>query len=153
ACAMHIDMKFAWCPPGTFLMGDKQDYENSVRRVVLTQGFYVSIVPVTQAHWQAVMGTNPSQFPGDDRPVEMGSWDDCQDFCQRRRELTGKAIRLPTEAEWEYACRAGTGTEFCNGNDESALRQVGWFQSNSEQQTHPVGKLTGNAWGLFDMHG
>ncbi len=155
---MQIDMKFAWVPPGSFLMGgNANDKEKPVHCVALTRGFYMGVYPVTQAQWQSVMGYNPSRnvssFRGGDRPVEMVSWDDCQDFCGRLRELTGKPIRLPTEAEWEYACRAGTTSDYCTGSDEAALRKTGWFQGNSNSQTQPVGKLAANAWGLFDMHG
>ena len=99
-------------------------------------------------------GLQPQQFPGADRPVEMVSWDDCQEFCQKMAELTGKPIQLPTEAEWEYACRAGTTGEYFSGNDVYALRRVGWYDFNSEGQTHVVGeKMVANPWGLFDVHG
>jgi formylglycine-generating enzyme required for sulfatase activity len=151
---MEIDMKFAWIPPGGFLMGSNaNDGEKPVHRVTISQGFYMGIHPVTQAQWRAVMGYNPSNFQADDRPVETVSWDDCQEFCDKMRELTGKPIRLPTEAEWEYACRAGTTTEYYSGNGEEALKKVGWYSGNSNSQTHPVGKLPQNKWGLFDMHG
>ncbi len=151
---MEIDIKFAWVPPGTFLMGSNTaDDEKPIHRVTLTKGFYMGVVPVTQAQWQTVMGYSPSKFAGADRPVEMVSWDDCQDFCQRLGALTGKPIRLPTEAEWEYACRAGTNSDSSSGNDEAALKKVAWYAGNSGKQTHPVGKLAPNAWGLFDMHG
>jgi formylglycine-generating enzyme required for sulfatase activity len=147
-------MKYAWCPPGTFLMGGTaNDEEKPVHRVRLTKGFYMCAHPVTQAQWQAVMGYNPSHFRGDDRPVEQVSWNDCQEFCSTLRELTGKPIRLPTEAEWEYACRAGTTADYYTGPDEAALRKAGWFDGNSNKQTQPVGKLAANAWNLFDMHG
>ena len=151
---MQIDMKFAWCPPGKFLMGGiANDAEQPVHRVTLTKGFYMGVFPVKQFEWQALMGYNPSQFRGDDQPVEQVTWDDCQDFSQKMRELTGKPIRLPTEAEWEYACRAGTTSEYCNGGDEAALRKAGWFHGNSNSQTQPVGRLAANGWGLHDMHG
>jgi formylglycine-generating enzyme required for sulfatase activity len=150
---MDIDMKFAWVPPGAFLMGAKESDEEPVHRVRLTKGFYMGIVPVTQAQWQAVMDYNPSTYRGGDRPVEMVSWLDCQEFRERLRQLTNKPIRLPTEAEWEYACRAGTTTAYCNGNAVPDLKNVGWYDGNSGGQTQPVGKLAPNAWGLYDMHG
>jgi formylglycine-generating enzyme required for sulfatase activity len=151
---MDIEMKYAWVPPGAFLMGSKApDIEKPVHRVRITRGFHIGIYPVTQAQWQAVMGYNPSHFRGDDRPVEQVSWDDCQEFCGRLGQLTGKSFRLPTEAEWEYACRAGTTSHYCNGGDEAALKKVGWFNGNSNSQTQPVGQLPPNAWGLFDVHG
>jgi formylglycine-generating enzyme required for sulfatase activity len=151
---MDIDMKFAWIPPGAFLMGsnDSND-EKPVHRVTISQGFYLGVFPVTQAQWQAVMGYNPSHFRGDDHPVEQVSWDDCQEFCQKLAELTGKPIRLPTEAEWEYACRAGTTSDYWSGNGDEARKKVSWESGNSNQQTQPVGKKLANAWGPFDVHG
>jgi formylglycine-generating enzyme required for sulfatase activity len=149
-----VEMKFVWIPPDEFQMGsdNKNDWEKPVHRVTLTKGFYMGVFTVTQSQWRAVMNDNPSHFRGDDRPVEKVSWDDCQEFCQKMRQLTGKSIRLPTEAEWEYACRAGTTTDY-NGDGEEALRKVGWYNGNSDKQTHPVGKLAPNVWGLYDMHG
>jgi formylglycine-generating enzyme required for sulfatase activity len=133
--------------------GNASDDEKPVHRVKLTKGFYMSLYPVTHVQWQGVMGYNPSEFRGNDRPVEQVSWDDCQEFCAKLAQLTGKPIRLPTEAEWENACRAGTTTDYCSGNGEDALKKVGWYSGNGNQQTQPVGKLAANAWGLFDMHG
>ncbi len=151
---MDAEMKFAWCPPGTFLMGGNGVSDNPQHRVAISKGFWMGVYPVTQAQWQAVMGYNPSNFRGDERPVETASWDDCQEFCQKMAELTGKPIRLPTEAEWEYACRAGTTGEYCSGNGEDALKKVGWYDGNSGKQTHVVGeKKVANPWGLFDVHG
>jgi formylglycine-generating enzyme required for sulfatase activity len=133
-------------------------------RVNLTLAFYLGIYPVTQAHWQAVMGNNPSRFAGDDRPVEQVCWDDCQEFCRKISRLTGRTFRLPTEAEWEYACRAGTTTPFYfgdtlttgQGNFNSQWPTNGpWppHQGVYRTQTTPVGKFPPNAWGLYDMHG
>jgi formylglycine-generating enzyme required for sulfatase activity len=152
---MDIEMKFAWIPPGAFLMGSNanDDDEEPIHRVKISQGFHMGVFPVTQEQWQAVMGYNPSNFRGDDRPVEMVSWGDCQEFCERLAGLTSKPIRLPTEAEWEYACRAGMTSDYYNGSDETALKKVGWYSGNSGKQTQPVGKLAPNAWGLYDMHG
>jgi formylglycine-generating enzyme required for sulfatase activity len=147
-------MKFAWVPPGAFLMGsDKDRHEKPAHRVTLSNGFYLGVYPVSQAQWREVMGYNPSKFLGDDRPVEMVSWNDCQEFCQEFATHTGKPIRLPTEAEWEYACRAGTNRDYYSGNGVEALRQVGWYDQNSEGQPAPVGLLAPNGWGLYDMHG
>ncbi len=151
---MDAEMKFAWCPPGTFLMGGNGISDNPQHRVTLSKGFWMGVYPVTQAQWQAVMGYNPSNFRGDDRPVEMVSWDDCQECCQKMAELTDKPIRLPTEAEWEYACRAGTTGDYFSGNGEDGLKKVGWYDGNSGKQTHVVGeKKVANPWGLFDVHG
>jgi formylglycine-generating enzyme required for sulfatase activity len=153
-----LDMKFAWIPPGVFQMGCPPgegglENERPQHRVTLSNGFYLGVHEVTQAQWRAVMPSNPSHFKGDDRPVENVSWDDCQEFCKRLGERTGKRFRLPTEAEWEYACRAGTTSEYHSGNGEEALQRVGWYRANSDQQTQAVGKLAANAWGLHDMHG
>ncbi len=149
-------MKFAWIPPGSFMMGGSaNDDEKPIHKVIITRGFYLGIFPVTQAQWAWVMGSGnrPSYFPYDDRPVEQVSWDDCQIFCARLRELTNRPIRLPTEAEWEYACRAGTSTDYYSGNGEPALQQAGWYAGNSDEQTHPVGKKAANEFGLYDLHG
>jgi len=134
------EMEMVWCPPGAFLMG----YDGSQHQVTLTKGFWMSKTEVTQAQWKSVMENNPSYFKGDDLPVESVSWDDCQKFCQK----TG--LQLPTEAQWEYACRAGsTGKYAGTGN----LDEMGWYSGNSGQKTHPVGTKQPNAWGLYDMHG
>src|SRR5262249_9745907 len=119
---------------------------------VTLRAFYLGIYPVTQAQWDAVMASNPSHFKGPDRPVESVPWDDCEAFCRKLTELTGHLCRLPTEAEWEYACRAGTTTAYSFG-DKAKLGEHGWYEANSGGQTQPVGKQKPNAWGLYDMHG
>ena len=109
---------------------------------------------MTQEQWQAVMGTNPSRFPGDPkRPVESVSWNDAQEFLRQLSEKEGKLYRLPTEAEWEYAARAGSKATYCFGDDAKLLREYAWYGENSGNRTHPVGQLKPNAWGLYDMHG
>ena len=113
---------------------------------------------ITQAQYEQVMGVNPSRFKGADNPVENVSWDDAVEFCRRLSELpaekeAGNVYRLPTEAEWEYACRAGTTTMYSFGDDESKLGDCDWFSENSGTKTHPVGGKKPNAWGLYDMHG
>ncbi len=151
------EMKFAWIPPGHFLMGRYGSTENPQHLVTITKGFWMSIYPVTQGQWKAVMGFNPSYFRGDDRPVEVVSWLDCQVFCQELSRLTSKPIRLPTEAEWEYACRAGSAGDngdYWNGNGEEALKKIAWYKANSEDRTHAVGeKNAPNPWSLHDVHG
>jgi formylglycine-generating enzyme required for sulfatase activity len=131
-------------------------------RVTLTKGFCLSVTPVTQEQWQAVTGSNPSYFKGErNLPVENVSWEDCQDFCQKLSQLTGKSFRLPTEAEWEYACRAGTATPFYFGvsistdqaNYDGNLTCAPGDKSRSRGKTTPVGSFPSNAWGLADMHG
>lgn len=110
--------------------------------------------PVTQAQYEAVMGVNPSHFKGDPRlPVETVSWDDAQEFCKKLSASSGMVVRLPLEAEWEHACRAGSTTVYCNGDTEADLDRVGWYYKNSDNKTHPVGQKQPNAWGLYDMHG
>ena len=152
-----VKMTFAWCPPGTFFMGSENErsvsHERPVHQVTLTKGFFAGIYPVTQAQWLAVMGGNPSHSKGDQKPVERVCWDRAQSFCQMVQHLTRIPARLPTEAEWEYACRAGSGTDFWNGNGEEAMKLAGWFDGNSNRQTQPVGMKYENPWGLFDVHG
>ena len=116
--------------------------------------FKIGKYPVTQSQYQDVMGTNPSYFMNNPQnPVEQISWEDAQVFCKKLSQITGKTYRLPTEAEWEYACRASTTTCFYFGDDASQLGDYAWYWGNSEGTTHPVGQKKPNAWGLFDMHG
>jgi formylglycine-generating enzyme required for sulfatase activity len=147
-----IGMKFVLIEPGTFLMGSDSGEadEKPVHEVTLSKGFYLQTTEVTQAQWQAVMGYNPSFFKGPDRPVESVSWDDVQKFLEKlnAREKDTR-YRLPAEAEWEHACRAG-------GQEPDAaqnLGEVAWWDRNSEGGTHPVGQKRSNAWGLYDMRG
>ncbi len=109
---------------------------------------------VTQKQWHEVMGTNPSTFKGDDLPVESVSWNDVQKFIKKlnKKENTNK-YRLPSEAEWEYAARAGTTTRYSFGDDARKLRNYAWYYANSNFETHPVGEKKPNTWGLYDMHG
>ena len=98
------------------------------------------------------MGSNPSHMQGDDLPVDI-SWDACQEFVKKLSAKEGKTYRLPTEAEWEYACRAGSTTQFCYGDDKGQLGDYAWYKANSDLWVHPVGLKKANAWGLYDMHG
>ena len=129
------------------------DDEHPQHGVAISRPFYLSKYEVTQAQWRAIMGTNPSHFKGDNRPVEQVSWYDCQTFCQQVSTTTGRSAHLPTEAQWEYACRAGTSTQYYFGDDESQLGQYAWTMDNSGSQTHDVGGRVPNAWGLYDMLG
>ena len=142
-------------PAGELLMGDPWFEESRpAHRVRISQAFYVGIFPVTQKEWSKVMRTNPSRFKGSELAVENVSWDDCQDFIKRLNEAAPPGgLRLPTEAEWEHACRAGSRTIFSFGDEERDLDLHGWFRQNSKGQTHPVGRKKPNAWGLYDMHG
>lgn len=140
-----IGMKLVYIPVGEFT-------RNS-HRVRLTSAFLMGTTEVTQGQWLTVMGNNPSHFKGDDLPVEWVSWEEAVEFCRKLSEKEGKEYRLPTEAEWEYACRAGTTTEYSSGDGEDALKRVGWYSDNSGGKTQPVGQKQANAWGLYDMHG
>ena len=116
--------------------------------------FKIGKYPITQEQYQKVMGTNPSYFQGNPQnPVESVSYDDAQAFCKKLSGMTGKNYRLPTEAEWEYACRAGTTTGYYFGNDCHRLGDYAWYFDNSQGTTHPVGQKLPNAWGLYDTYG
>jgi len=133
-----------------FQMGKADNHYN----VILSRAYYLQTTPITQGQWRMVMGINPSRFQGDEwRPVEQVSWDDCQIFIQRLNSLKEGNYRLPTEAEWEYACRWGQKTAYGFGDTEEELLENGWFDRNSEGGTHPVGLKKPNKWGLYDMHG
>lgn len=155
-----VEMEFVWIPPGTFIMGspenEKDRYDDETRhRVTLTQGFWMGKYEVTQAQWEAVMNANPSRFESGNRPVESVSWNDCQDFIAKLNRLNQGTFRLPTEAEWEYAYRAGTTTRFYWGEDrnESDIDRYAWYNGNSGDRTHEVGQKRSNPWGLYDMSG
>ena len=139
---------FEFCPihAGTFKMES-----NEVR---IDQDFYLGKYQVTQQQWEAVMGNNPSNFKGGSLPVETVSWDDAQIFIQKLNQLSGKKnYRLPTEGEWEYACRAGSTSDYYFGDNESQLGEYAWYDGNSGATTHPVGQKKPNEWGLYDMAG
>ncbi len=127
--------------------------EKPAHPVTFSVPFYMGTYDVTQAQYQAVNGTNPSQFNGKDNPVENVSWDDAQAFCEKLTERTKQTVRLPSEVEWEYSCRAGTTTAYNSGDTESDLGRVAWYNGNSKNTTHPVGQKEANAFGLYDMHG
>lgn len=120
---------------------------------VAVPGFAIAKTPITQEQWQSVMGTNPSHFSSPSRPVENVSWWEAVEFCDRLSKMTGKFYRLPTEAEWEYACRAGSQTLYSFSNSKLLLRSYGWYTWNAANKTQPVGKKSANAWGLKDLHG
>jgi formylglycine-generating enzyme required for sulfatase activity len=147
--------KFAEICPGTFMMGSpdsesgRYSDEGPQHQVTISKAFELQTTEVTQSQWQAVMGSNPSKFKGPDLPVEMVSWDDAQAFITKLNAMgDGYRYRLPTEAEWEYAARAGTTGPYAGDLDAMA-----WYAPNSGGTTHPVGTKAPNAWGLFDMHG
>ncbi|MBN1662226.1 MAG: formylglycine-generating enzyme family protein [Deltaproteobacteria bacterium] len=143
-------IEFCPVPAGKFMMGK----ENRKHQVVLSQGFQIGKYPVTQTQWEAVMGNNPSRYKGAHRPVENVSWGDCQEFIHKINSFSrDKHFRLPTEAEWEYACRAGSKGLFFHGDDEERLSEYAWYYKNAGDQTHPVGQKKPNAWGIYDMLG
>ena len=159
---------------GTFTMGSpanepgRRDNEGPQRQITVSS-FYMGKYEVTQKEYQEVMGKNPSYFKGDNLPVEMVTWFDAVEYCNKRSQREGltpaytingtsvtwnrnaNGYRLPTEAEWEYACRAGTTTAYNTG--ASISNNTGWYDANSSNTTHPVGQKPANAWGLYDMHG
>jgi formylglycine-generating enzyme required for sulfatase activity len=154
-------MQFVLIPAGTFMMGSPLDEEGRYDRekqhqVTISRPLYLQTTPVTQGQWERVMGDNPSRFKecGKDCPVEQVSWDDIQEFMKKlnQMEKTDK-YRLPTEAEWEYACRAGSKGRWCFGDDGAKLGEYAWYAANSGKKTHPVGQKKPNSWGLYDIHG
>ncbi|MDL1964998.1 MAG: formylglycine-generating enzyme family protein, partial [Deltaproteobacteria bacterium] len=163
-----LGMEFVLIKPGTFMMGSSadesgRDNDETQHSVTLTKKFYIQTTEVTQEQWRKAMKSNPSYFKdsGEDCPIESVSFDDCQEFIRKlnKQENTNK-YRLPTEAEWEYACRAGSKTAFTNGDitkkdfvHNANLNQVGWYSANSGRTTHPVSQKKPNNWGLYDMHG
>jgi len=165
-----IGMTFSYIPPGTFMMGSPQDelgrdsrgFGEGQHEVTLTKGYFMQTTEITQGQWKAVMGNNPSLFNncGDNCPAENFHWDDVQDFINalNQKEKTTK-YRLPTEAEWEYAARAGSTTAFPNGDisdidcNDPKLDAIGWYCGNADDKTHPVAQKKANKFNLFDMHG
>ena len=142
-------------PAGSFEMGSNESANERPVRRVNVPGFLIGKTEVTQGHWKALMGSNPSYFSscGDDCPVERVNWDDAQEFAKRLSQKTGKQYRLPSEAEWEYAARAGSNTKWSFGDNESQLGEYAWFDSNSKGKTHAAAQKRPNAFGLHDMHG
>ncbi len=156
--ACGVPIKMVWVEGGEFQMGSLDDEEGHrasegpVQRVVLT-GFWMGAELLTQAQYEAVVGSNPSRFKGADRPVERVSWDDAVACCQQLSERCGRVYALPSEAQWEYACRAGSTGRFCFGDSDPRLGHYAWYDANSGRETHGVGGKRPNAWGLYDMHG
>ena len=160
------EMEMIYCPPGEFMMGSQEseagrEGNETQHRVILTKGFWLGKYPVTQRQWKSVMGSTPSRFRGDDLPVETVSWNDCQEFVRKVNVVLECGARLPTEAEWEYACRAGATTTYswgnalngdtanCNGNYPCGTNMKGPYLN----KTTPVGRYAPNSWGFCDMHG
>ena len=165
-----IGMKLVLIPKGTFMMGSPESEQGRQKdetqhEVTISKDYYLGVYEVTQAQYEKVMGKNPSHFQGAivgnenaDLPVDNVSWNDAVEFCKKLSDLpeekkAGRVYRLPTEAEWEYACRAGSKTAYSFDDEEGLLPEYGWFDRNSSNRTHTVGLLEPNAWGLYDMHG
>jgi formylglycine-generating enzyme required for sulfatase activity len=160
-------MKLLWIPAGSFAMGSNKEYENPVHTVKINRGFWLGQFEVTQVQWHALMNNNPSYFKGDSLPVEQVSWEDVDLFIRKLNSMGRGGFRLPTEAEWEYACRAGTKSEFSFGDslDSSQANfdcsfpydraKNGVYRGNgvNREKTTAVGSFRPNAWGLYDMHG
>ncbi len=164
--AEGVALEFAWIPPGDFLMGDYGGwwYEEPRHRVRFDLGFYLGVYPVTQAQFAVFTAarnlSHGNGFPGQpNHPAENLNWLEACGFCDWLQEICSDSIppgfraSLPTEAQWEYACRAGTETEYYTGDGEAALDAAGWFGWNLAGSTKPVGQKVANAWGLYDMHG
>ena len=185
-CLKEINLEMVTCSPGTFIMGSQEseygelkeainefhkrlfrfDYAEIQHEVTLSKGFKIGKYPVTQAQYKKIMGKNPSHFNGDNNPVEKVSWHDAKEFCDKLNEKyasklpSGYEFDLPTEAQWEYACRAGTTSALNNGKALTSeigkcqnLDEIAWYCENSDNKTHPVGQKKPNAWGIYDMHG
>lgn len=151
-----IGMEFVRIPAGTFQMGSNEGEANEkpLHTVRISRSFYLGQYEVTQEQWTVMMGSNPSLFKGETYPVENVSWDDVQAFIKRLNiRENGIQYRLPSEAEWEYAARAGTTTAYSFGNDPNQLGEYAWYGENAGGQTHPVGQKNPTPWGLYDMHG
>ena len=161
----EVVQRLRYIPPGRFLMGSPEIElgrfydEGPQHEVELSEGYWLADTPCSQALWEAVMGQNPSAFVDPKNPVEQVSWDDCQEFLRRLNEqVPGLHARLPSEAEWEYACRGGTSGATWVGEldgDKTAkvLYPIAWYRGNSEGRTHPVGRKAANPFGLYDMLG
>jgi formylglycine-generating enzyme required for sulfatase activity len=163
-----LGMEMVRIPAGSFLMGSPETEqgrysgEGPQHEVTITNPFYMSACEVTESQYGQVMGTNPSEFQGASRPVDSVSWSEAVAFCEALSRREGREYRLPTEAEWEYACRAGSGAAYCFGNDSRVLHEYAWYNRwlgdllvymKGFWGAHPVGKKKPNAWGLYDMHG
>ena len=157
-----VKMQIVLIPAGEFLMGspstekERGSDEGPQHKVRITKPFYIGKYEVTQEQWEAVMGNNPSRFKGAKNPVENVSWNDCQKFINKLNSIVPDGgFRLPTEAEWEYAARAGTATRFYWGDDTNyrKIDRYAWYNKNSGGRTHPVGTKKSNSFGLYDISG
>jgi len=155
-----ITIKFVWVPPGEFVMGDDRYADEAPsHRVRITKGFWLGRCEVTNAQFRRFCPDHDSgmyggrDLDGDDQPVVMVNWYEANAFCEWLGEEAEGSFRLPTEAEWEYACRAGTQSRFSFGDTPDRMGEYAWYDQNSKHTSHPVGQKKENAWGLHDMHG
>ncbi len=159
----EIKLELVKCPAGTFMMGSTEGElarknDEKQHNVTLTKPFYIGKFEVTQSQYEAIIGKNPSKFIGANNPVEMVSYEESKAFCDKLNTKylsllpKGYKFDLPTEAQWEYACRAGTNTRFNNGTDKD-IDEVAWYDKSASDTTHIVGQKKPNAWGIYDMHG
>ena len=152
-----VKLELVLVPAGKFMMGEKGSPEEMpVHEVTISKAFFMGRFEVMQEQYEALTGTNPSHFKGPQNPADSVPWAKAREFCKTLSDLSKKTVRLPTEAEWEYACRAGTTTTYYSGNDVASLKKVAWCQEKdavADAPSHPVGQLQPNAFGLYDMHG
>lgn len=152
-----VTMNFKYIDSGSFIMGSKEEVgdgdETPERTVTISDPFYMGIYEVTQEQWQLVMGYNPSEFIGAKRPVENVSYEECEIFLEKLKEMYKKDFKIPTEAQWEYVCRAGNEEKWFYGDDENKCEEYGWIASNSGGETHEVGGKLPNPWGMYDIYG
>lgn len=154
-----VSFKMIKVEHGTFIMGatpemeSPYDDEKPAHKVTISKDYYLGETEVTQALWQAVMGSNPSYFKEDKNPVELVSWNDCQEFIKKLNEMPGKNFRLPTEAEWEFAARGGNLRKHTQYAGSDSLVAVAWYADNSGNKIHPVAQKKPNELGLYDMSG
>jgi formylglycine-generating enzyme required for sulfatase activity len=155
-------MKLVLIPAGKFTMGSpdneqgRESNEGPQREVTISRPFFMGIYEVTQKQYEQIMGNKACGTMGDKYPMESVSWDEAVEFCRKVSQKTGKTVKLPSEAQWEYACRAGTKTRFNFGDKDEDLSEYGWWggdKGNSDKKTHPVGQKKPNNFGLYDMHG
>ena len=153
-----VKLELVLIPAGKFMMGSPAGEkgrldEETQHEATISRPFYLGRYDVTQEQYERIASASPSRWKGAQNRVERVSWYDAQEFCKKLSTTSGKTIRLPTEAEWEYACRAGSTTAFCFGDNEAGLASYAWYDGNSAGKPHPVGEKKPNAWGLYDMHG
>jgi formylglycine-generating enzyme required for sulfatase activity len=155
----EVSFELVRIPPGAFMMGSPLQEEGRLanelvpRRITLTRPFYLGRYEVTQTQYECIMEVNPSEFRGETLAVDQVSYSLAREFCNRLSQRIGVRAMLPTEAQWEYACRAGTTTRFYSGETRDDLDKVAWYRGNSAERVHPVGQKVPNAWGLYDMLG